>query len=137
VGSEFEVLGVPSDAHFKQLSDDKGRYVVNQAEETFMAFRTGTVRNAEFTKPYMHNGIFNTLEEVVDFYDAGGGAGRNLAVKNQTLASDSLKLSQTEKRELILFIKALNEQVIFQDPPVELPASSHKEWNARKPGGIY
>ena len=37
------------------------------------AFRTGTVRNAAFTKPYMHNGIFETLDQVIDLYDAGGG----------------------------------------------------------------
>jgi cytochrome c peroxidase len=137
VGSEFEVLGVPADPAFKQLSNDKGRYVVNAADETFGAFRTGTVRNAEYTKPYMHNGVFKTLEEVIDFYDAGGGAGRNLAIKNQTLSADSLKLTQTEKRELLLFIKALNENIVFQSPPAELPASNKKECNNRKPGGIY
>jgi cytochrome c peroxidase len=137
IGSEFEVLGVPADATYKKLSDDKGRYVVNAADETMMAFRTGSIRNAEYTKPYMHNGVFKTLEEVVDFYDAGGGAGRKLAVSNQTLSSDSLKLSQTEKRDLILFIKSLNENIIFQSPPTDLPVSSNKAWNNRKPGGLY
>jgi len=137
IGSEFEVLGTPADAKFGKLSDDKGRHGINPAFETMNAFRTGTVRNAEHTAPYMHNGVFRTLEEVIDFYDAGGGAGRHFDIANQTLSSDSLKLTPTEKTELISFIRSLNEQVIFEEPPATLPASSVSALNARKPGGEY
>ena len=73
ISSEFEVIGVPADTSFKTLSNDKGRFNINPANETKAAFRTGSIRNAAFTKPYMHNGVFKTLEEVIDFYDAGGG----------------------------------------------------------------
>jgi len=137
VSSEFEVLGVPEDKTCNKISEDKGRYLVNPAFETLGAFRTGSIRNAEFTKPYMHNGIYNTLDEVIDFYDAGGGAGKKLAVPNQTLSSDSLRLTVSEKKELISFIHSLNEQIIFQEPPAKLPSSSDKELNARKVGGEY
>lgn len=104
IGSEFEVLGVPHDTTFTGISPDKGRYEINPANETFDAFRTGTIRNAQFTKPYMHNGVFKTLEEVIDFYDAGGGAGKGLKVPNQTLESDSLHLSERDKKDLLAFI---------------------------------
>lgn len=137
IGSEFEVLGVPADTAFTKLSEDKGRYDVNPAGETLHAFRTGTVRNSQFTKPYMHNGVFRTLEEVIDFYDGGGGAGRKLNVPNQTLSSDSLKLSPQEKRELISFIHSLNENIIFDTPPSTLPSSSDKSLNNRRIGGEY
>jgi cytochrome c peroxidase len=137
VSSEFEVLGVPSDTSFRQLSPDRGRYLVNPAKETMNAFRTSTVRNTAYTKPYMHNGVFQSLEQVIDFYDAGGGAGRKLPVNNQTLSSDSLKLSGTEKKELIAFIHSLNERVIFEAPPTALPSSSDKQLNGRKIGGEY
>ncbi len=137
IGSEFEVLGTPADAKFGKLSDDKGRHGINPAFETMNAFRTGTVRNAAHTAPYMHNGVFRTLEEVIDFYDAGGGAGRHFDIANQTLSADSLKLTATEKKELISFIRSLNEQVIFEEPPATLPASSVSALNARKPGGEY
>lgn len=137
VGSEFEVLGTPADKEFRKLSEDRGRYEVNPVPEMMNAFRTGTVRNAEFTKPYMHNGVFNTLEEVIDFYDAGGGAGKKIKVDNQTLASDSLKLSTAEKAKLITFIRSLNENVIFEDVPQSLPPSSNKTLNNRKVGGEY
>ncbi len=136
-GSEFEVLGVPSDTAFSRLSKDSGRYLVNPAKETLQAFRTGTIRNAARTMPYMHNGVFTTLEQVVDFYNAGGGAGRGLDVPNQTLSSDSLKLTGKEKKQLIEFMTALNENIEFEKPPVQLPRSSNKQWNKRKVGGLY
>jgi cytochrome c peroxidase len=137
VGSEFEVLGVPEDTTFKKLSTDKGRYAINEAEETIHAFRTGTVRNAEKTKPYMHNGVFTDLNQVIDFYDAGGGKGRGLNVENQTLSADSLHLTQREKSELILFIRSLTENIQFELPPDHLPTSSISSLNERKVGGNY
>lgn len=137
ITSEFEVIGVPADSEFTKLSEDKGRYLVHPADETIHAFRTGSIRNAQFTKPYMHNGVFRTLEEVIDFYNAGGGAGRHLQVPNQTLSADSLNLSPTEKKELISFIHSLNEQIVFQRPPESLPLSKDKKLNSRKVGGEY
>jgi len=137
IGSEFEVLGVPADTAFHKLSEDKGRYDVNPAKETLHAFRTGTIRNAAYTMPYMHNGVFRTLEEVIDFYDAGGGTGRGLDVGNQTLSADSLKLTRQDKADLISFIHALNENVPFDKAPQKLPSSKVKALNKRSIGGIY
>lgn len=137
IGSEFEVLGVPADTLYTRLSPDDGRYVVNPAHETRGAFRTGTIRNAAHTAPYMHNGVFRTLSEVIDFYDAGGGAGRGFSISNQTLAADSLRLTAKEKSDLISFITSLDETIIFETPPVGLPVSKIKKLNNRKPGGEY
>jgi len=137
IGSEFEVLGTPEDTSFKELSPDQGRYTINKAQETLHAFRTGSIRNAEYTKPYMHNGVFKTLEEVIDFYDVGGGQGKKMTVDNQTLAGDSLKLSASDKKELLAFIYSLNEEIIFEAPPASLPVSSNKSLNSRKTGGQY
>lgn len=137
VGSEFEVLGVPDDTGFKKISNDKGRYEVLAADEMMNAFRTGTIRNASHTKPYMHNGVFTSMEQVIDFYDAGGGAGRGLNIPNQTLASDSLKLTKNEKKDLIAFVQSLNEKITFDVPPVKLPVSKIKALNNRKIGGEY
>lgn len=137
VGSEFEVLGVPADTNFKRLSPDSGRYVVFAADETLHAFRTGSIRNAEHTAPYMHNGVFKTLEQVVEFYNNGGGAGRGLNVPNQTLSSDSLKLTAIEKKQLIAFLKTLNEPISPDTPPVELPKSNLKALNKRSLHELY
>ena len=137
VGSEFEVLGVPQDTGYRVLDKDNGRYGINPAQETAHAFRTGTIRNAARTMPYMHNGVFRSLNEVIDFYDHGGGAGRGLAVANQTLSADSLNLSSGDKRNLIAFIHSLTENVLFEAPPEKLPASKIKALNKRIPGGSY
>jgi cytochrome c peroxidase len=137
VGSEFEVLGVPADTSFKKLSPDNGRYVVFPAGETKNAFRTGTIRNAAMTAPYMHNGVFKNLNQVIDFYNNGGGAGKGLDVPNQTLSSDSLRLTAVEKTKLIAFIKTLNEPVKPEAAPKSLPKSSNAMLNSRKVGGIY
>lgn len=137
VSSEFEVVGVPEDTSFKNINPDSGRFKVNPAYETMHAFRTGTIRNTQFTKPYMHNGVFKTMEEVIDFYDAGGGVGRGLKIDNQTLSADSLKLTGSEKKELIAFIESLSEQIPFEGAPSLLPSSRIKELNNRKVGGTY
>ncbi len=135
--SEFEVLGVPLDTTFRKISPDEGRFVINPAYETKHAFRTGSIRNSSFTKPYMHNGVFNTMDEVIEFYNAGGGNGKGLIIENQTLSSDSLKLTVLEKKQLITFIQSLDEMVPNQFPPMNLPKSKNKLLNNRKIGGEY
>ncbi len=109
--TETEVLGVTLGPNSKILDSDSGRMAVNRDPAGHRAFKTPTVRNVEFTAPYMHNGAFKTLEEVIDFYDVGGGAGLGLSVPNQTLSSDSLRLTPEEKRDLIVFLKALSDTV--------------------------
>lgn len=137
IGSEFEVLGVPKDTLYTALSDDVGRYNINPAEETHRAFRTGTIRNAAKTKPYMHNGVFTTLDQVIEFYNCGGGKGKGLSINNQTLSADSLHLDNIDKANLIAFIKSLNEDVQTESPPKTLPLSKNKKLNTRKVGGEY
>jgi cytochrome c peroxidase len=137
VNSEFEVLGVPFDTTYKSISPDSGRAMINPAKETMHAFRTGTIRNTPHTPPYMHNGIFKTLDEVIDFYDAGGGVGKGLKISNQTLPSDSLKLTVEEKKQLLAFIKSLDEKITFDTPPARLPGSKNKALNKRAVGGEF
>ena len=117
--SESEVLGVlknPRTIH-KELDDDKGRITNGiHTESAWMyvnAFKTTTVRNIEVTAPYFHNGAYKTLEEVIDFYNNGGGNGVGLNVTNQTLSEDSLNLSEAEKQDLIAFLKSLTDTASF------------------------
>jgi cytochrome c peroxidase len=137
IGSEFEVLGVPGDTGFHTLSPDPGRFEVFPAAETFRAFRTGSLRNIAQTGPYMHNGVFRTLREVIVFYNDGGGAGRGLDVPNQTLSTDPLGLSEEEMDQLIAFMESLTESVPFEAPPDALPVSKVKKWNTRVVSGVY
>lgn len=107
--SEFEVIGVPASPDNNRLDPDSGRYRFTKIPEQLHAFKTPTVRNIEITAPYMHNGVYSSLEEVVEFYHKGGGAGLGLPVPNQTLPFDSLQLNQKEKEDIILFMKSLTD----------------------------
>ena len=108
--TEFEVLGTPEASNNKTLDNDPGRFKVTGIEKQRLAFKTPTIRNVELTAPYMHNGVYSTLEEVIEFYHKGGGAGLGLTVPNQTLPFDSLKLSPVEKHRIILFMRTLTEK---------------------------
>jgi cytochrome c peroxidase len=114
--NESEVLGIttkPINQKPLELDADKGR--VNspvKKENSWIyenSFKTVTVRNIALTKPYFHNGAFNTLEEVMDFYNEGGGEGLGLKMKNQTLAPDKLNLTQTEIKQIIAFLNSLTD----------------------------
>lgn len=101
---ESEVLGVPATKNPLRLTADSGRARVIRSPVYLGSIKTTTVRNAAHTAPYMHNGVFTTLEEVIDFYDAGGGLGLGLDVPYQTLPADSLHLTRQEKRALMAFL---------------------------------
>ncbi len=91
----IEQVGVP-------LPADLGLYEVTQDPSDRWKYKTPSLRNLGLTAPYMHNGVFSTLGEVVDFYDAGG-------VPNELLDPlvHPLHLSATEKRELVVFLESL------------------------------
>ena len=73
------------------------------------AFKTPTVRNVALTAPYMHNGVYATLEQVVDFYNRGGGADIGIRLANQTLPADSLGLTKAEQQAVVRFLRALTD----------------------------
>ena len=57
----------------------------------------------------MHNGVYKTLEQVMDFYNRGGGAGMGISVENQTLSADKLNLSKLEIKQIIAFLGTLED----------------------------
>lgn len=107
--TEQEVLGVPSAPVWRRatVDPDTGRIVVTHTPQHRFAFKVPTVRNASVTAPYMHNGVYKTLDDVVRFYDGGGGAGIGIRLPNQTLPPDSLHLTPAEKKALVRFMEAL------------------------------
>ncbi|HHS95239.1 MAG TPA: cytochrome-c peroxidase, partial [Phaeodactylibacter sp.] len=136
--TESEVLGITLglDTLNPRLDTIIGRFGNGKRKETFDFFKhsikTVTLRNIELTAPYMHNGLFNTLEEVIEFYDKGGGAGMGLQVENQTLPAEPLQLSQQEKKDLIAFMHSLTDTTGLTDTQVLLPKiEGHPQWNER------
>ena len=109
--TEFENLGVPKNADFDHpiLDDDPGQFHPYMVEEKRNFFKTSTVRNVALTGPYMHNGVYESLEEVVQFYNVGGGQGMGLEVPYQTLPPDSLHLTDKEQKALVAFMQSLTD----------------------------
>jgi cytochrome c peroxidase len=105
--TESEVLGAPATAAGKEVDSDVGKFVLTEREPHRYAFKTPTVRHVSKTAPYMHNGVYKTLEEVVDFYNNGGGNGLGFNLENQTLPFDELNLTINEKKALVAFMRVL------------------------------
>jgi len=125
--SESEVLGVPAEAdwHKAKLDPDMGRVAngvpLDGSDIFAYSFKTPTVRNIALTAPYMHNGVYETLEEVVRFYNVGGGDGIGIHLENQTLPFDNLNLSQREMDDLVTFMEALTDTTGMTAVPTRLP----------------
>ncbi len=115
IETETEILGVLKSptSEEKELDTDEGRWKNRIASEAAWiyekSFKTPTVRNIEKTAPYFHNGAYETLPQVLDFYNQGGGAGMGLKVTNQTLPDAPLNLSTTEIDALIAFMNSLTD----------------------------
>ena len=108
--TESEVLGVPTKPNSNKLDSDLGEYLITKAPLKKYAFKTPTVRNTAITFPYMHDGSYKTLEEVINFYNKGGGKGLGINLENQTLPEENLNLTKQEIKDIIIFIKTLNDR---------------------------
>lgn len=105
----FHNLGVPDLG-----LNDLGRYNVTLLEYDTGAFKTPTLRSIALSAPYMHNGSVKTLEEVVEFYNQGGGSSK---YKDATMAP--LGLSEDDKSSLVEFLKSLTgEKIEIVVPPL-------------------
>ncbi len=116
--AETEVIGVPAkpDTANAQIDPDKGKFNITKIPLHTFAFKTTTVRNIELTAPYMHNGVYQTLDEVIDFYVRGGGAGIGIELENQTLPFDNLNLTKQERADLVAFMKSLTDISSLKNP---------------------
>ncbi|MDT0688155.1 cytochrome c peroxidase [Salegentibacter sp. F188] len=118
--TEKEVIGVPETAQNLNLDDDFGFYWMYGVEIQKGMFKTPTVRNSAVTAPYMHNGVYETLEEVIDFYNSGGGAGLGFDLPHQTLPFDELSLNEREKQALIAYLKTLTDTEVSESKKEKL-----------------
>jgi len=111
--SESEIIGVPAAAIWQSTSidPDPGRFKIHPFPELRFAFKTPGLRNVAKTAPYMHNGVYRTLEEVIEFYHRGGGKGLGMDLPSQTLPFDSLALNDGEKKAIASFLESLTDNI--------------------------
>lgn len=102
-----------SEEVYRGADRDLGLYYTTKRPEDKGKFRTPPLRYIEYTAPYMHNGVFESLEEVVDFYNKGGGDDPRKSPLLQ-----SLDLTKQEMNDLLEFLKSLSgEEIIVEEPP--------------------
>ena len=112
---DFFVTGVPD---IEGQAHDAGRAgVVSDGNDG--AFKAPTLRNIALTGPYMHNGAFATLEEVVWFYAKGGGSEHGIDVDRHILP---IELSAQEHEDLVAFLYALTDESNMPEIPTSVPS---------------
>ncbi|WP_456380873.1 cytochrome-c peroxidase [Thiolapillus sp.] len=105
---------------YRTTKADPGFYFRGKNKWDKGKFRTPSLRYTTYTAPYMHNGVFYTMEEVVDFYNRGGfdEEGRTTGFpENKSKLIKPLGLTDEEKEDLLAFLEAFSGDEIMMDKP--------------------
>ncbi|MBI4472864.1 MAG: cytochrome-c peroxidase [Acidobacteria bacterium] len=105
---------------YRQGKMDLGLYFVTHRKEDMGKFRVQPLRYLTYTPPYMHNGVFDDLMEVVDFYNDGGGEDlvlKYFGIPTKSKLLKKLNLTEEEKEDLVAFLDSLSGEEIKMDIP--------------------
>ena len=94
---------------------DLGLFNITDNPMDIAKFKTPTLRNVEFTAPYMHDGRFSTLEEVIEHYNSGGNYSATVDPLMKKIGV-GLQLTNSEKQDLLNFLKALSDYDYLNNP---------------------
>jgi len=103
---------------YRKWKDDPGLYFVTKQEADLGKFRVPSLRYTKYTAPYMHNGMLETLEDVVEFYNQGGGTNDWAATKTDLIKP--LGLTDKEKADLVAFVESFSGERLLMETP-DLP----------------
>ena len=103
---------------YRKTKDDPGLYFRTKQKADKGKFRTPSLRYTKYSAPYMHNGQLETLRDVVEFYNAGGGS--NEFAETKTPLVEPLGLSESEIEDLVAFLDSMSGEEILMDEP-DLP----------------
>ena len=116
----FKVIGVPK---LDDEAEDRGRGDISGSPGLKGAFKVPTLRNVALTAPYMHNGRFQTLDEVLDFYSKGGGPGLGFKTPNLDDKIRPINFTHQQRLDLIAFMTALTDERALADSPKRVPST--------------
>ena len=101
-----------------ELALKKGRYRITHNSEDIGKFRTPTLRNIEKTAPYMHDGRFNSLENVIDHYSNGIVVSATLDRNLYLNGKPGFNFTETEKKQLLAFLKTLTDNEFLNNTKI-------------------
>lgn len=104
------------------FTDTRDRFAVTGNPSDIGAYKATTLRNIELTGPYMHDGRFATLEQVVDFYSEGLVHSPSVHPLMHKLPDGGANLTPTEKQNLIKFLKTLTDTSFVHNKAFSKPA---------------
>ena len=116
---DFKIIGVPE---VDPNTPDYGRFEVTKGEGNKFGFKVPTLRNVVLNAPYMHNGKFKTIEEVLDFYAAGGGPGVGFKEPKVDDKIHTYTITPEEKQDLIAFLFSLTDESNLPQFPERVPS---------------
>lgn len=114
----FTDLTFRSNGLSPSASNDSGRATITKTVQDLYIFKVPSLRNLKYSAPYMHDGRFGTLQQVLDYYNSGiNPASINLDPSLQ----HGIQLSQIEQQQLLSFLNTLNDEEFvnnkrFQEP---------------------
>lgn len=114
-GELFSDFSFRNNGILKDFSRDKGRYEISLLDSDIGKFKVPSLRNIEKTPPYMHNGVYLTLESVLEHYNSEVKPSTTL---DSTLIQGSkygIPLSQDEKTKIVAFLKTLTDETFIRD----------------------
>jgi len=100
---------------------DPGYFTVTGDSLDFGKFKSPTLRNIAYTAPYMHDGRYASLEEVVEFYSTGLNKSATVDPLMKNLSKGGVQLSAEEKSALVAFLKTLSDEDFIRNPDLANP----------------
>ena len=103
------------------FSDPMDRFSISQDPMDHGAYKATTLRNIEVQGPFMHDGRFTTIEEVVDFYSHDLQMSPYINPLMHHIISGGIQLTQSEKDDLLNFIRTLRDDEFMNNPEFSKP----------------
>lgn len=116
--SQFENNGLPVDS----ILNDYGRYRITNNSKDSLKFKVPTLRNIEFSYPYMHDGRFKTISEVLKHYETGVTESRTLSPQ----LKNGIDFSHEEKVDLTTFLLTLTDRHFLFNPDYAYPRKKNQ-----------
>ncbi len=107
---------LPHNNGLDSIAIDPGYAAITNDPNDLAKFKTPSLRNLEFTAPYMHDGRFETLEDVVDFYSKGVKWSPTIDPLMKKVNQGGVKLTDQEKVSLLAFLKTFTDTTFISNP---------------------